>query len=292
MSLIAHSTLKHLRITFSFNLLPIFLFALAITPKSINWIDALVLFDCWHFFIYPASNGFNSYFDKDKESIAGIKYPPKVTKELYYFSIALDVIGILLALCIHLTTAISMLIYGLISKAYSHPLIRLKKRPVVSWIIVSVFQGYFVFLVTYWAIHDIPISRLTTSMIQIPALLTTMMLMSAYPITQVYQHKEDRERGDFTLSLRLGVLGTFHFTALGFVITALGYVSYFFYYHDSQTMLLYLILMIPLLIYYIFWYQKVIKSIDLADFEHTMKLNRLSALCLNAFFLLLIIFNA
>ena len=292
MSLIAHSTLKHLRITFSFNLLPIFLFALAITPKSINWIDALVLFVCWHFFIYPASNGFNSYFDKDKESIAGIKYPPKVTKELYYFSIALDVIGILLALCIHLTTAISMLIYGLISKAYSHPLIRLKKRPVVSWIIVSVCQGYFVFLVTYWAIHDIPISRLTTSMIQIPALLTTMMLMSAYPITQVYQHKEDRERGDFTLSLRLGVLGTFHFTALGFVITALGYVSYFFYYHDSQTMLLYLILMIPLLIYYIFWYQKVIKSIDLADFEHTMKLNRLSALCLNAFFLLLIIFNA
>ena len=292
MSLISHSTLKHLRITFSFNLLPIFLFTLAITPQSINWIDALVLFFCWHFFIYPASNGFNSYFDKDKESIAGIKYPPKVTKELYYFSIALDVIGILLALCIHLTTAISMLIYGLISKAYSHPLTRLKKRPVVSWIIVSVFQGYFVFLVTYWTIHDIPISRLTTSMIQIPALLTTMMLMSAYPITQVYQHKEDRERGDFTLSLRLGVLGTFHFTALGFVITALGYVSYFFYYHDLQTMLLYLILMIPLLIYYIFWYQKVIKSIDLADFEHTMKLNRLSALCLNTFFLLLIIFNA
>ena len=292
MSLISHSTLKHLRITFSFNLLPIFLFTLAITPQSINWIDALVLFVCWHFFIYPASNGFNSYFDKDKESIAGIKYPPKVTKELYYFSIALDVIGILLALCIHLTTAISMLIYGLISKAYSHPSIRLKKRPIVSWIIVSVFQGYFVFLVTYWTIHDIPISRLTTSMIQIPALLTTMMLMSAYPITQVYQHKEDRERGDFTLSLRLGVLGTFHFTALGFVITALGYVSYFFYYHDLQTMLLYLILMIPLLIYYIFWYQKVIKSIDLADFEHTMKLNRLSALCLNTFFLLLIIFNA
>ena len=292
MSLISHSTLKHLRITFSFNLLPIFLFALAITPQSINWIDALVLFFCWHFFIYPASNGFNSYFDKDKESIAGIKYPPKVTKELYYFSIALDVIGILLALCIDFLTAISMLIYGLISKAYSHPSIRLKKRPIVSWIIVSVFQGYFVFLVTYWTIHDIPISRLTTSMIQIPALLTTMMLMSAYPITQVYQHKEDRERGDFTLSLRLGVLGTFHFTALGFVITALGYVSYFFYYHDSQTMLLYLILMIPLLIYYIFWYQKVIKSIDLADFEHTMKLNRLSALCLNAFFLLLIIFNA
>ena len=58
-------------------------------------------------------------------------------------------------------------------------------------------------------------------MIQIPALLTTMMLMSAYPITQVYQHKEDRERGDFTLSLSLGILGTFHFTAFAFVMTTL-----------------------------------------------------------------------
>jgi len=292
MYLISNSTLKHLRITFSFNLLPIFLFAVAITPQSINWIETLVLFVCWHLLIYPASNGFNSYFDKDKESIAGIKYPPKVTKELYYFSIALDGIGVLLALCIDLPTAISMLIYGLISKSYSHPSIRLKKRPIVSWIVVSVFQGYFVFLVTYWAIHDISIWRLTTSIIQIPALLTTMMLMSAYPITQVYQHNEDRERGDFTLSLRLGILGTFHFTALGFIITALGYASYFFYYQDSQTMLLYLILMIPLFIYYILWYQKVRKRIDTADYEHTMKLNRLSALCLNAFFLLLIIFNA
>ena len=292
MSLISHSTLKHLRIPFSFNLLPIYLFAVAITPQSINWIECLMLFVCWHLLIYPASNGFNSYFDKDKESIAGIKYPPQVTKELYYFSIALDVLGITLAMFIDLPTAISMVIYGLISKAYSHPLIRLKKRPIVSWIIVSIFQGYFVFLVTYWAIHDIPVSRLTTYVIQIPALLTTMMLLSAYPMTQVYQHKEDRERGDFTLSLRLGVLGTFHFTAIAFVITAMGYASYFFYYHDSQMMLLYFILMVPLFIYHIVWYQKVRKNIKIADFEHTMKLNWLSALCLNTFFILFILFNA
>ncbi|MBT5506447.1 MAG: UbiA family prenyltransferase [Cellvibrionales bacterium] len=292
MSLISHSTLKHLRIPFSFNLLPIFLFGLVITPQSVNWIDALVLFLCLHFFIYPASNGFNSYFDKDKESIAGIKYPPKVAIELYYFSITLDGIGLLLAFCIDLPTAISILIYGFISKAYSHPSIRLKKRPIVSWIIVSVFQGYFVFSVTYWAIHDIPISILAKSMIQIPALLTTMMLMSAYPITQIYQHKEDRERGDFTLSLSLGILGTFHFTAFAFVMTTLCYAGYFYYYQDLQTLLLYLTLMIPIFIYYVSWYKKVRENIDLADFEHTMKLNRLSALCLNVFFLLLIIFNA
>ncbi|MAJ50531.1 MAG: ubiquinone biosynthesis protein UbiA [Flammeovirgaceae bacterium] len=292
MSLISNSTLKHLRIPFSFNLLPIYLFAVAITPQTVNWIDCSILFVCWHLLIYPASNGFNSYFDKDKESIAGIKYPPKVTKELYYFSITLDCLAILLAFCIDLLTVTSLIIYGLISKAYSHPLIRLKKRPILSWIMVSIFQGYFVFLVTYWAIHEISISRLASYMIQIPALLTTMMLLSAYPITQVYQHQEDSERGDFTLSLKLGIRGTFHFTGLAFVITFIGYVSYFFCYHNSQMILLYVILMTPLFIYYIIWYQKVMKNIDLANFESTMKLNQLSAICLNIFFLLLIIFNA
>jgi 1,4-dihydroxy-2-naphthoate octaprenyltransferase len=292
MSLISNSTLKHLRISFSFNLLPIFLFALAINPQTINWIKTSILFVCWHLLIYPASNGFNSYFDKDTKSIAGIKYPPVVTMELYYFSITLDFLAIFLAFFINIPTAISMLIYGLVSKAYSHPSVRLKKRPFVSWIVVAIFQGYFVFLVTYLGIHDNSIFKLTSSIIQIPAFLTTMMLLSAYPITQVYQHNEDRERGDLTLSLKLGIVGTFHFTAMVFVITTFCYMTYFFCYYDFQIMLLYLIFIFPLFIYYISWYQKVRKNIDLADFEHTMKLNQLSALCLNTFFLLLIIFNA
>jgi hypothetical protein len=50
--------------------------------------------------------------------------------------------------------------------------------------------------------------------------------------------------------------------------------------------------MVPLFIYYIVWYQKVRKNIKIADFEHTMKLNWLSALCLNTFFILFILFNA
>ena len=85
MYLISNSTLKHLRITFSFNLLPIFLFAVAITPQSINWIETLVLFVCWHLLIYPASNGFNSYFDKDKESIAELNIRLKLRKSCTIF---------------------------------------------------------------------------------------------------------------------------------------------------------------------------------------------------------------
>ncbi|WP_332914364.1 hypothetical protein [Algoriphagus boritolerans] len=37
----------------------------------------------------------------------------------------------------------------------------------------------------------------------IPGLLTSLMLWGNYPLTQVYQHREDTRRGDQTLSITL-----------------------------------------------------------------------------------------
>ncbi len=80
------SSWLHLRIPFSYFLLPVFLFSLAISPniseKSIFWTFIIV-----HLFLYPASNGYNSYFDKDEQSIGGLKNPPPVNKGLYYLSV-------------------------------------------------------------------------------------------------------------------------------------------------------------------------------------------------------------
>src|SRR6187431_225989 len=136
----------HLRIPFSYYLLPVFLFSLATSPnfgeKSILWTFIIV-----HFFLYPASNGYNSYFDKDEKSIGGLKNPPRVTKGLYYLSILFDVIAIVLGLIlINITFSIMLLVYGVISKAYSHPRVRLKKYPIAGWLVVSIFQGLFTFL--------------------------------------------------------------------------------------------------------------------------------------------------
>src|SRR6187549_1318681 len=89
------SSWLHLRIPFSYFLLPVFLFSLAISPNVSE--DALLwTFIIVHFFLYPASNGYNSYFDKDEKSIGGLKNPPKVNKGLYYLSLTFDVIAIVL----------------------------------------------------------------------------------------------------------------------------------------------------------------------------------------------------
>jgi len=91
----SRSSWLHLRIPFSFFLLPVFLFSLSISPNlngsRIFWVFIIV-----HFFLYPASNGYNSFFDKDEKSIGGLKNPPPVNKGLYYLSLSFDVIAVVL----------------------------------------------------------------------------------------------------------------------------------------------------------------------------------------------------
>ncbi|NJK83733.1 MAG: ubiquinone biosynthesis protein UbiA, partial [Saprospiraceae bacterium] len=73
-----------------------------------------------------------------------------------------------------------------------------------------------------------------------PAILSSLMLLGSYPMTQIYQHEEDAKRGDTTLSLKLGILGTFHFTAITFGLATAGFVAYFISYFDFQTSLFYI----------------------------------------------------
>ncbi len=282
------STFLHLRIPFSFFLLPIFLFAWAINPKDIMPIHFWMAFFLIHFFLYPASNAYNSYFDKDEKSIGGLKHPPKVSRELYIYAILFDIIAIIGAIILlSWDVAIMFFIYGLASKAYSHPSIRLKKYPYISWFIAGFFQGYFTFLMTYMALHHFSIVQTFTPFIQLPAILSSLMLLGSYPMTQIYQHEEDAKRGDITLSLKLGILGTFHFTALAFGLATLGFMAYFMYYFSFQISLFYLFFLIPVLAFFSTWYFKVRKHQESADFEHTMRLNFLSGLMLNLFFIFL-----
>ena len=91
------SIFQHLRFPFSFFLLPVFLFAYsqAYSPDIPKAIWAFLIL---HFWVYPASNAYNSYFDKDEGPIGGIEKPLPVNIQLYYVSIFMDALAILLAL--------------------------------------------------------------------------------------------------------------------------------------------------------------------------------------------------
>src|SRR6478752_2614637 len=155
------SSWLHLRIPFSYFLMPVFLFALAISPNPTNH-SVLWAFLVIHLLLYPASNGYNSYFDKDEKSIGGLKNPPPVNKGLYQLSLILDLLAVVLSfIMINVLFTIMIIIYGLISKAYSHPFIRLKKYPIWSWLLIFVFQGFFSLLMCYVGINGFGLSGLS-----------------------------------------------------------------------------------------------------------------------------------
>jgi 1,4-dihydroxy-2-naphthoate octaprenyltransferase len=281
----SRSAWLHLRIPFSFFLMPVYLFALGISP---NFTESRMLwsFVIVHLFLYPASNGFNSYFDKDEKSIGGLKSPPPVNKGLYYLSLAFDLIAIILGyLKVSVLFAVMLFMYGIVSKAYSHPSIRLKKYPIGGWLTVGIFQGFFTFLMCYAGINGFEFENLLNSRVLIPASLSTVMLLGTYPMTQVYQHEEDSRRGDRTISLLLGVKGTFLFVLIIFVIASSCYLWYFKSFYEWSYGIHFLAWLSPVVIFFLVWFFSVLKNPVKANFANTMWLNFLSALCLNGFFI-------
>jgi len=288
--LIKRSTLLHLRIPFSFLLMPVFFFSVAITGVA-DWSAFFVAFVAVHLFLYPASNGYNSYYDKDEESIGGLESPPPVDRELWVFSLVFDACALALALLVGWQFALALLLYGLVSKAYSHDKVRLKKRPVLSWLVVGFFQGAFMFISVAIAVSDMPPGSILTAKYVLPALLSSAMLMGSYPMTQVYQHNEDARRGDLTLSRMLGIKGTFLFTSIFFSLTMGGFAWYFMTFRSIFLAVAFFAVMSPVLIYFLVWFKRVLADPSAANYRSTMRLNLISAVCLNVFFFGIFLLN-
>ena len=283
----SRSSWLHLRIPFSFFLLPIFLFSLSVSP-NLNGPRTFWVFFIIHFLLYPASNAYNSYFDKDEKSIGGLKNPPPVEKGLYFLALTFDVIAIILSyIKINTTFAVMIVIYGVVSKAYSHPSIRLKKHPWLSWAVTGIFQGWFTFVMCYAGINDYSLESSLKWDIVVPGALTSAMLLANYPITQIYQHEEDHKRGDITLSAKLGIVGTFYFVASVFTFAIGGFLFYFKFAYGEKYALYFMLALLPGLAYFFYWFVLVLRNKKNADFGHTMRLNYISGACLNAFFIYL-----
>src|SRR5215217_7904659 len=146
------STIQLLRFHFSLFLLPVYLFALSQLPK-INWIHAIIIFFILHLLVYPSSNGYNSYMDRDETPIGGLSSPLQPTKQLFNLTVIMDAVAIFLSFLISPFFALGILVYILASRAYSYRGIRLKRYPLIGFATVFIFQGAVIFFITYHAVH-------------------------------------------------------------------------------------------------------------------------------------------
>jgi 1,4-dihydroxy-2-naphthoate polyprenyltransferase len=280
--LIKRSTIQLLRLHFSFFLMPVFWYALSQSPAVDTW-HTLLIFAILHLLVYPASNGYNSYMDRDTASVGGIKNPMQPTKQLLYVTILLDLVAILLSCIISWYFATGITAYILASRAYSYRGIRLKKFPVIGYLTVIIFQGAVAF---FLVMHGCSIDKTLT--VPVSGMIAASLLIGGfYPLTQIYQHRQDQADGVTTLSMLLGYKGTFTFTAVIYFLAVISLAWQLFAALQQQYFFIMQLFFLPVLIYFFWWFKKVADNHAAANFVNTMRMNLLASVCTNAAFIVL-----
>jgi 1,4-dihydroxy-2-naphthoate octaprenyltransferase len=273
------STIQLLRFHFSFFLLPVFLFAIS-QLANIDWENTFFVFIILHFLVYPASNGYNSYMDRDETPIGGLKNPMQPTKQLFRISVIMDVAAIFFSLMISKVLALGILFYIMASRAYSYRRIRLKKYPVAGFLTVFIFQGALIFFIVYYAC-----SMQTPDFVPvIPCIVSSLLIGALYPLTQIYQHEEDRKDGVVTISYMLGKTGSFIFSGIEFLLATV--LLYFYFSHQDQLnyFFLFLICTFPVVLFFCYWMIKVWRDSTEANFSNSLLMNIIAMVCTSGYF--------
>jgi 1,4-dihydroxy-2-naphthoate octaprenyltransferase len=282
--MIRSSTIQLLRFHFSFFLMPVYWLALSQTA-SISTADAIAVFVILHLLVYPASNGYNSYMDRDEGSIGGIKNPKQPTKQLFYVSAILDLMAILASAFISIYFLTGILAFIAASRAYSYRGIRLKKFPILGYLTVIIFQGGVIF---FLVMHGSSAAK-TLNVPLIGMVAASLLVGGFYPLTQIYQHMADKADGVITLSYKLGYRGTFVFTAIVYTMAMAALGFYLALNLEFDRFLIIQLFLLPVLGYFLWWLYKVYKSINEANFKNTMRMNIIGSVFTNASFIYLFI---
>jgi 1,4-dihydroxy-2-naphthoate octaprenyltransferase len=278
-------TVKLLRFPFSIFLLPVSLFSFFYIHPAINYQFILVI-AIWHLLVFPSSNGYNSYNDRDEGPIGGLASPPKPTKLLLHVSTIMDSVAIALSFLVNVYFTLFVAGYIIASRLYSNRSIRLKKFPVIGFLVVFIFQGAWIFCANIFALSST--NLFSDSSVLFSAIASSFFIATIYPLTQIYQHESDATDGVKTLSMLLGIRGTFLFSASMFSIAN---VFVYLSFHKSQlnNFWLFNIIMLPSTVYFLSWAFRSFKNVMQVNFKNTMIMLVMSSLLNNLFFVILLL---
>jgi 1,4-dihydroxy-2-naphthoate octaprenyltransferase len=198
----SHPFVRHLRLHFNVLLSPIYLWGVLLGGGRLLdggvWLGYLSV----HLFLYGGTTAFNSYYDRDEGPVGGMLEPPGVSPGLLPFSLAVQALGLPLALLVGRGFTVAWLLLFLVFAAYSHPWVRLKANPVGALAAIALGQGALGFALGWLAVAPAP--GLASATAAIGMLSTALVVTGLYVVTQSYQTLEDRRRGDRTLPVLLG----------------------------------------------------------------------------------------
>ena len=106
-----------------------------------------------------------------------------------------------------------------LSRAYSYKGIRIKKYAVLAFLMVSMAQGGLSFYNMYIGIQGFTFFPQVHMELLKNCIIASLFVGAIYPLTQIYQHEEDERSGVKTISMLLGIKGTFVFSGALFLLS-------------------------------------------------------------------------
>lgn len=159
-----------------------------------------------HILLFGGATAFNSWWDKDEGPIGGLKHPPKMSPWMHKLSLLFMFVGWIWALQVgwayFIVYGISLVLFWL----YSTPHARWKGDPLLSLIAIGVSTGLNSVFLGFWAAGGF-----FSAIILLCGMGASLILLSLYPVSQIYQAVEDTQRGDITFFVKFGLKGVQRF---------------------------------------------------------------------------------
>jgi 4-hydroxybenzoate polyprenyltransferase len=206
----------HLRWHYQLLILPAGYILGGVFQRDLDLPRFLLQFANVHLLLNGGVTAYNSYWDKDEGPIGGLEHPPPMQRWMLFAALALQLLGLALALPLGATYAAIYATTMLLSIAYSHPTPRWKGRPLLSLVAVGIGTGTNTFLLGYLAAGEKPLEP----HIVLGALGVASMLLAFYPISQLYQLEADQKHGDRTFAATFGLATVKKFYVAAFILGA------------------------------------------------------------------------
>ena len=262
--------LIHLRLHYQFFILSGgFLLGGVLTPSP-DYSTFLWQFLNVHILLFGGATAFNSYWDKDEGPIGGLRNPPKMKKWMRDASLLMQLAGLIWALMVGWVFAMVYLISMILFWLYSTPLARWKGDPHLSLIAIGLSTGTSSVLLGALAAG----SELSITIL-IAAIGVTMLILSLYPVSQIFQIEEDHKRGDRTFAIRYGRKGVIRFFIgifmPGGVLISLALMNLYF-------MIGILFLVLSLISWFVLWHLITKLTEEKSDYSRVMFLKFIASL--------------
>jgi 4-hydroxybenzoate polyprenyltransferase len=181
---------------------------------------ALLALFLWVVLLNGGTLAINSAFDRDQGDIGYLKSPPPVPRHLGLVAFLLMAAGQLASLRLPSGFRWAYAICFVMSVAYSVPPIRLKAVAGADWLInmwgfgtLTPYAGYAATGQPLDVVHGLVLFAFCP------------LFAALYPLTQLYQLEEDRQRGDRTLALILGMRRSLIVAALAAMLAFLVFLA-------------------------------------------------------------------